>query len=542
MSGPGANAAARAAALQALASSTAEPTSSVAYESTGRLLITGPAGRCLEASRHLPPTLNCSLLVQGTPSEATVDSTAAVQFTDGRSIGLQGHLGAFDLWLESGDGSRVACRPGGQASFDLVLDLGEVPLVDVEVPPFGYEAPGPDPDGVLAALERLGELVGEFRKARFFAYDPDICARARSGVQGCRRCLDACPTAAISSLAETIQVDPHLCQGAGSCATACPSGAIIYAHPRPRDTLDRLRRMLAAYREAGGTEPVVLLYGQGDAGDGWQELEGLLPPSVLPFPLEELGSAGVEVWLGALAYGAVSLALMGGDGVPPSVQRELQEQIATAGAILAALGYPAGAVSLIETGPAALATAVATLPAMPGLTPATHAGLNDKRRSLLLAVEHLRSQAELAPAEAELPPQAPLGEVRVDRQACTLCMACASLCPAGALLAGGDTPRLDFLEVNCVQCGICRNGCPESAITLRPRLLFDRAERESPRVLHQEEAFRCVVCGTPFATRKVIDRVLSQLEGHPMFAEPSARRRLEMCEECRVKDMFAASQ
>ena len=52
----------------------------------------------------------------------------------------------------------------------------------------------------------------------------------------------------------------------------------------------------------------------------------------------------------------------------------------------------------------------------------------------------------------------------MDREACTLCMACASVCPAGAINAGGELPRLDFIELNCVQCGLCESACPEDAI------------------------------------------------------------------------------
>ena len=40
----------------------------------------------------------------------------------------------------------------------------------------------------------------------------------------CRACIDACPTIAITSIGDKVSVDPYLCQGAGSCVAACPSG------------------------------------------------------------------------------------------------------------------------------------------------------------------------------------------------------------------------------------------------------------------------------------------------------------------------------
>ena len=100
------------------------------------------------------------------------------------------------------------------------------------MPPPGYYAPA-GPKALAPVLNELRDLVGEFEKPKYFRYDPDICAHGRSGLNGCRRCIDACPTQAISSLGGIIEVDAYLCQGAGSCASACPSGAIRYAYPDP---------------------------------------------------------------------------------------------------------------------------------------------------------------------------------------------------------------------------------------------------------------------------------------------------------------------
>ena len=40
--------------------------------------------------------------------------------------------------------------------------------------------------------------------------------------------------------------------------------------------------------------------------------------------------------------------------------------------------------------------------------------------------------------------------------------------------------------------------------------------------------------------RSILEAIRAKLAGHWMYAEkPEAVRRLEMCDECRVKDMFA---
>ena len=135
-----------------------------------------------------------------------------------------------------------------------------------------------------------------------------------------------------------------------------------------------------------------------------------------------------------------------------------------------------------------------------------------------------------------MPEGTPFGAVDVDAARCTLCMACAVACPAGALTAGGDAPRLTFVESRCHQCGLCRDSCPEQAMRLSPRILCDPALADTPVVLREVEPFRCVVCGVPFATQAIVNRMLDKLAGHWMYASERKRKRLQMCHICRTRD------
>jgi len=118
-------------------------------------------------------------------------------------------------------------------------------------------------------------------------------------------------------------------------------------------------------------------------------------------------------------------------------------------------------------------------------------------------------------------------------------MACVSVCPTNALQDGRGLPQLNFREWSCVQCGLCERSCPESAISLHRRFLYDVEAREKPRVLHEEQPVCCVSCGKPFATRSMLEVLSQKLAGHWMFQTEEARRRLHMCEDCRVRDLFA---
>jgi ferredoxin len=282
--------------------------------------------------------------------------------------------------------------------------------------------------------------------------------------------------------------------------------------------------------------------------DGWSGVAirerhaAAMPENVIPVEIEEIGSTGIDTWLAALAYGARGVRLAVTKGTPARVTGELGAQAGFATSLLAGMGYSGEAIALLECDAEDLSGAWAGLPEAGIDRPARFAAPDDKRGLLRLAIEHLYRQAPEPKKSVELPAGAPFGEIRVARDACTLCMGCVSVCPAGALAAGGDLPQLRFTEWNCVQCGLCESACPEDAIALHPRFLFDAEARQQPRVLHEEPPFCCITCGKPFATQAMLDTLARKLEGHWMFQTEEARRRLQMCDHCRVQDMFRSER
>lgn len=495
-----------------------EPTGLVRYDSHGRVLIIGDQPAQWLAARLRPP-LHAEVLWLGGDDEPGVPSTPLAN----RRLQLSGHLGAFRIELgETGSHNHQVLQA------DLVVDLGDSALIKSDIPPPGYWHFGVEPQDIDAAAMALDGMVGTFEKPRYFDYDPSICAHARSGQPGCRRCIDACPADAIISIGESVEVNPNLCQGGGACASVCPTGAMRYAYPAPADMAERVRTLLRTYIEEGGSDAVVMFAAENDVAD-----LPALPANVLLVAVEELASIGHDLWLAALAWGAGCVMLAAGQSVPPRSRLALQQQVDTSHSLLEAMGLPANALRWLELSPE-------PAECTPALDRAVkHAGFaaNAPRRQFVsLALDHLWEQAPERPDIIELPHGAPYGEIAVDGERCTLCLGCTSVCPTGALNAGDGEPRLVFHESKCVQCGICAGACPEQAISLSPRWIADPAQRRQPRTLHEEEPFCCVSCGKPFATRRVIDNILGKLAEHAMFQTDRARNRLKMCEDCRVVD------
>jgi len=208
--------------------------------------------------------------------------------------------------------------------------------------------------------------------------------------------------------------------------------------------------------------------------------------------------------------------------------------------------------ALSQLAPPVVSAVAAAAPAAAAgaFKPATFTVLPEKRATLELCIDHLLGQA---PAAAPSLPTAleqialpggqtfgssPFGTLVVDTQACTLCLSCVGACPQGALADNPEKPQLRFVEKNCVQCGLCEKTCPESAISLQPRLwLADEGKaRKQLRVLHEAEPFRCIRCSKPFGTLRAIESMVSKLASHPAFAGAGADR-LKMCGDCRVIDL-----
>jgi len=522
-------------------SATPEPAAFVTYRVTGRVLVKGPLDRALSAARRIEGDLEVRVLATdpaGTRIERPDIEDFGPRLIAAVATQVTGHLGGFRVAVADGDRRVDGATCYGlepEAPFDLIVDLDEPASIRREKPPLGYFAPANEAE-LAEALSALPDYVGAFDKPQYFDYDPGICVHGSRGQTGCTNCLDHCATEAIQSVGERIEVDPFLCLGCGSCATVCPTGAITYTAPSGEGIVDELRGLLRRYREAGGSCPVVLFHDGAAGAAAVADWSATMPEAVLPVEVEDTGGIGADAWLAALAFGAGRVVLAIPPETPPSERTATVDQLVIAQEILTALGVPADRLARVDIGGDERPLADTPEPVV--AEPATFAGLGDKRARLRRALEHLYRYAGAAGQARALPAGAPFGAVDVDGEACTLCMACVSVCPTQALIGGGDTPELKFREDRCTQCGLCEVTCPEDAIRLRPQIDFAAQLEPAERVLNEEPMHHCPGCGKAFAPKKVIERMAERLSNHWMFADESARKRLWLCEDCRVKAMM----
>jgi ferredoxin len=404
----------------------------------------------------------------------------------------------------------------------------------------GYLRADPnDPAAMLRAVLKARDLVGTFEKPRYVAFTEDLCAHSRSRIVGCTRCLDVCPTGAITPGRGHVTLDAYICAGCGQCAAVCPTGAASYALP-PADALIRkLRALLLTYHRVGGERPILLVH---DEAHGEPLIDALarfgdgLPANVLPLAVNEVTQVGLEAVAAAFAYGASAMRFLL-HARPRHDTTGLARTLALADIVLQGLGFGPDRVATIETDdPEGLGQALGTVVATPGTSrPASFLPSGGKRGVLRFALSELHNAAPAPVDVIPLPALAPFGAVEVDAAGCTLCHACVSACPTGALTDDPERPVLRFVEDACVQCGLCKATCPEKVITLRPQLDF-RATRMAARVLKEEEPFSCIRCGKPFGVKSTIERVAAKLEGtHWMYTDaPKRLDVIKMCDDCRV--------
>ena len=519
------------------------PIKFIDYEVRRCLLLIGPAVPVFEMARSLRHQFDVVAVINEPRPESRLIGVSVIS---AQQVELSGYLGQFSVSAKDEDGKPIDL---GQKStnedgyFDLVLDLSSSPILNHAVPPLGYLRPA-DRDQYQAVLADIPLLSGEFQKPKYFNFDPELCVHSRQQLAGCDRCLKVCPAEAIMSGVRSVSVEPHLCRGCGSCTAVCPTGAFGYTDPPVSAITDRLVNMLRAYEYAGGSfnsnSPWVGFHDNGcDQQKHWASENGII---LLPFPLHAPGMVSLELLLAPLALGAAGVVLAVSEKIPAMVIDMLSAQVALARVVLTQLGYDRRHIQLLLDGDEGTES-IESLPlnSRDGDEEWSYPGDKDPHSRLLSLFGRLSLHSDQLPEvdEIELPNWSMFGTLELDTHSCTMCLACTSLCPVGALQSVGHGIELKFLESSCIQCGLCEDGCPEDAIKRRPRFYYQALINQELITLNRTTMASCIECGKPFMSDALLTAAMKHLVGDSDEIL-HAQRMLKVCPQCRASSTMHA--
>jgi tetrathionate reductase subunit B len=343
-----------------------------------------------------------------------------------------------------------------------------------------------------------------------------LCAAGEPGLEGCRRCVETCPYSAISTRdspgGTRITIDAEACRRCGACTSVCPTSAL------QRQFLPDSEIRARVVQAVGAARPGAVLVYACDSTFAAHK-RSLPPESAAWVVLPSILLLNETHLLFALRAGAGGILVAGcpdcHHGSPSLLDQPLRLALAFAGS-----DSPVAYVEDDRNG--ALLEAHRKFPAKERPAPGRMPEIPEPRRVALLSL--------LGPSfEPVEDPRIPFADVTVSDVACTLCGACADVCPTGALEHDGSASNLSFLPAECVNCGLCAQGCPESAVTLIPGLRDPEGFRRRREVVKDSPA-PCARCRRPFAAERLVRRARNLVSD---AGNPAAAAQVGLCPSCR---------
>ncbi|PHQ56769.1 MAG: 4Fe-4S ferredoxin [Sulfurimonas sp.] len=374
----------------------------------------------------------------------------------------------------------------------------------------------PNEIGLEEACKRVLDNYGEFSYKNIIKYDSTICQYHERQAEICGRCADVCPSVAIVKIDET----KHLgfsdvdCHGCGGCISVCPSGALDYTQMNR----DSFAEVASFY-----TDKISLIIPRKMSLDN---LSCVLTENVLPFPIEG------EKYLHEVHF----LTLLQKSGNPIVFYTDLISK-GTGDAIdllneIFARKYGKKAIYTCET-TEELEQAFSELE---NIEECKFDMLDDgmmKREIFTHRLSHLVGEDDLGLVQTK--EHIHYGTIKINQDACTLCLSCVGACNVKALTSHAEDNTLRFNPSMCTNCGYCEFICPEKDCL---EVVYDEMYLDKnyfkQNIMATDTLFACVECGIEFATTKSIEKIAAIMA--PIFAGDETKvRSLYCCADCKPK-------
>jgi ferredoxin len=511
---------------------------------SGRVALFADRAEGLELARRLQGGTQLAVFLEG---DATELGTSGRAVNWGRPAAITGRLGALEITVAPVAGSDFSREQRVVADQAIVIGAR---AAGVRARTGVHCIPAPTAEHLDRVAAQVAEFTGTFSKPEHLRYDAAVCAGGSADLQVCGRCIPACPYDAVHRDADNplrVRVEHLACEGCGACASACPTSALRFTGPAPEELYARMAAMLApSSAGSAGPAPAIVFHceQQGQALLQWAAAQGArYPARLLPVQVPCLRYVSDAAMLGAIRLGAAGVGLLGCEACPNGERTLLLQKLELAQQVLDAFGLGSGRVRLLTVdegtrpdGLQALHTFSASLGDAAPLPPKGrryHATGN--REVLADAIEAFISATGKEVGGLRLSPEQPFALAAVNDSGCTLCRACATVCPTHAFAFDVDAQTLSFKHIACVNCGLCEQVCPENVITLRRELYLERAGLDYVEVA-RDELVRCARCDKPYINRRALEIIQARLRGAEAVLDFSGQRErlLGMCPDCRA--------
>jgi ferredoxin len=512
---------------------------------TGRVALFADRSAGLELARRLQDGTQLVVFLEGEPAGFGPAARAA---NWGRAEAIAGRLGAFEVTVAPVAGSDF--RQPQRVVADQVVVIGAAAR-DLRTRTGLHALADPAEADLQRTAEELAGLTGNFSKPELLRYDAAVCAGGAADQQACGRCIPACPYDAVHRDAENplrVRVDHLACEGCGACSSACPTSALRFTEPAPEELYARLAALLAPLGLDGiGQAPAVLFHceRQGQGLLDWAAAEEVqLPARLLPVPVPCLRYVSDAAMLAAVRLGAAGVGLLGCEACPHGERTLLHQKLAFSQQVLDAFGLGGARVRLLTVdaehrpeGAQALQAFAAGLGAeRPLPAGGRRMRATGNREVLADAIDTFIAATGRQVGGIRLDPEQPFARADVNDRGCTLCRACATVCPTHAFAFDMEAQVLRFKQIACVNCGLCAQVCPEHVITLRHELYLER-DALNYLTVAQDEMVHCARCDKPFINRRAMETIQSRLRSSPGAGDVYSGERarlLGMCPDCRA--------
>ncbi|MEN5386757.1 4Fe-4S binding protein [Aliarcobacter skirrowii] len=378
-------------------------------------------------------------------------------------------------------------------------------------------------DPNIISIEKTLDIVRKnldnysFRKT--ITYDKSICQYHERKDEVCSKCVEVCPTNAITKDEKSRRLVFSLvdCIACGECVSVCPSGSLNSANT----SRDSLYEISLFYKD---TKPLII-----SSKANIENINVDLKENVLPLFI--VGDIFDETML--LTYLQVSGSSL--IYFSNNVSKGTLESIRIVNDIYFKK-YGKIAVYLVSN-EEELNDALQKQEVIENSYYNFNQNDMKKREVFSQRLQKIVGNDDLGVVKTG--PDIHYARVLVNEANCTLCLSCVGACNVDALFANESDFTLRVNPSLCTACGYCELVCPEKdCLTLKNDELELNPTWFQESILAKDKLFACVECGKEFATTKAIEKIASIMA--PIFAKTSEakKRTLYCCDACKPKVMI----